>query len=143
MKYNLINKIIVKMQPKTIVFAHCDIPCGIYDPKAAEVAAETVEKMMALIADLGEINSKEAMNSFVRYVDVKEKHAEIVKHEIRIIWGDYFKPPHLEQYPDLHDKTWNILKTASACRVGTNIDDAKKLREQVADFANIFWESKK
>ena len=61
MKYNLINKIIVKMQPKTIVFAHCDIPCGIYDPKAAEVAAETVEKMMALIADLGEINSKEAI----------------------------------------------------------------------------------
>ena len=143
MKYNLINKIIVKIQPKTIVFAHCDIPCGIYDPKAAEVAAETVEKMMALIADLGEINSKEAMNSFARYVDVKEKHAEIDKHEIRIIWGDYFKPPHLEQYPDLHDKTWNILKTASACRVGTNIDDAKKLREQVADFANIFWESKK
>ena len=80
MKYNLINKIIVKMQPKTIVFAHCDIPCGIYDPKAAEVAAETVEKMMALIADLGEISSKESMNSFARYVDVKEKHAEIVKH---------------------------------------------------------------
>jgi nickel superoxide dismutase len=142
-KNNLFNKVILNFIPKTTAFAHCDIPCGIYDPKAAETAAETVEKMMTLIADLGETNSKDALNSMARYVDVKEKHAEIVKHEVRIIWGDYFKPPHLEQFPDIHDKTWNILKTASACRVGTSLDDAKKLREQVAEFAKIFWETKK
>jgi nickel superoxide dismutase len=142
-KSKLTNIIFNALEPKLTASAHCDIPCGIYNPIAAEIAAETVTKMMNLIADLADTSSKESLNSIARYIDIKEKNAEIVKHEIRIIWGDYFKPPHLEKYPDLHEKTWNIMKTASSCRVGINIDDATKLQSQVSDFDKIFWDSKK
>ncbi len=130
------------IRPQQRGYAHCDIPCGIYDPKEAQLAAETVEKMMTLIADLGETSSPEHLNSFVRYVHVKEEHAEKVKQQVRVIWGDYFKPPHLETFPDLHTKVWNIMKTASACKQGVNLDDAKRLRAEVDEFAEMFWKTK-
>lgn len=130
------------LRPNTVAYAHCDIPCGIYDPKAAQVAAETVEKMMTLIADLQNAGEKAGQASLARYVAVKEQHAEKVKQEVRVIWGDYFKPPHLELFPNLHTDVWNIMKTASACRQGTNIEDAKRLRAQVDEFAAMFAKSK-
>jgi nickel superoxide dismutase len=136
---NAIERLI---RPGEQAFAHCDIPCGIYDPKEAQLAAESVEKMMTMIADLGEAQSLEHLNSFVRYVQVKEEHAEKVKHQVRIIWGDYFKPPHLEQFPDLHTKVWDIMKTAGACKQGVNLDDAKRLRAEVDEFAEMFWKTK-
>ena len=108
------------LRPRAIAYAHCDIPCGIYDPKAAQTAAETVEKMMTLISELpaageGPAAQVEWHQALARCVATKEQHAELVKHEVRVIWGDYFKPPHLEAYPDLHAKVWNIMKRASAC----------------------------
>ncbi|MFB0901138.1 MAG: superoxide dismutase [Ni], partial [Dehalococcoidia bacterium] len=86
-KSKLTNIIFNALEPKLTASAHCDIPCGIYNPIAAEIAAETVTKMMNLIADLADTSSKESLNSIARYIDIKEKNAEIVKHEIRIIWG--------------------------------------------------------
>lgn len=130
------------IRPSQRAYAHCDVPCGIYDPKEAQIAAETVEKMMTLIAALGETTSPEHLNSFVRYVQVKEEHAERVKQAVRVIWGDYFKPPHLEMFPDLHTKVWNIMKTAGACKQGVNLDDAKRLRAEVDEFADMFWKTK-
>ncbi|MCY4639052.1 MAG: superoxide dismutase, Ni [Chloroflexi bacterium] len=131
------------VRPPAIGHAHCDIPCGIYDPHTAQQGAETVEKMMTLIADLGDdVSGAAAANSMSRYVTVKEEHSEIVKHEVRIIWGDYFKPPHLEQYPDLHDKVWNIMKLAAACKQGTSVEDARALRAAVDEFAEMFWATK-
>lgn len=130
------------IRPRDTAYAHCDIPCGIYDPKAAQIAAETVEKMMTLMADLPPGDDVAYHNSMARYVAVKEQHAEILKHEVRVIWGDYFKPPHLEAFPDLHTQVWNILKLASACKVGTNVADAAELRTAVDGFAGMFWQSK-
>jgi len=131
------------LRPPAVGHAHCDIPCGIYHPHIAQQGAETVEKMMTLIADLGDAPAgTAALNSLARYVHVKEEHAEIVKHEVRVIWGDYFKPPHVEQFPDLHDKVWNIMKIAGACKQGTSVDDAKALRAAVDEFADMFWKTK-
>ena len=132
-----------RLQPSRVAHAHCDIPCGIYDPRPAEIAAETVEKMVSLIGDLGADDGSVAWrNSFSRYVTVKEQHAEIVKHEVLIIWGDYFKPPHVEMFPALHDTVWNLVKLAGYNKQNVDAAKAAELRSAVKAFGEMFWESK-
>jgi nickel superoxide dismutase len=132
------------LRPPTTAYAHCDVPCGIYDPHAAELAARTVARMVELIGQLPKENPTEAdRNKFVRCVTVKEQHAEIVKHEITVIWADYFKPEHLERYPDLHDRTWKILKLAGKNKQNIDAAAAAELEAAVKEFADIFWSTKK
>lgn len=121
------------------VFAHCDIPCGIYDPHAAQMAAHTVLRMTKLIQ---EAESKHDKAQFVRLVKVKEEHAEIVKREVAIIWGDYFKEEKAKDTSDLHQKVWNILKLASKAKQGVDEKTAQDLLAAVQEFAEIFWKSK-
>lgn len=128
-------------------YAHCDIPCGIYDPYPAQIAAHTVIRMTQLIGEAhAESDSKEdqkkLMHTIARYTHVKEEHAEIVKKEIRVIWGDYFKPEHLKEYPKLHEMVFNIMKHASKARQEVNMEEAQKLLEEVQKFAEIFWKTK-
>ncbi len=129
--------------------AHCDIPCGIYDPHHMQIAALTVVRMHQLIealerpgADAPIEARNKAGNSIVRYIAVKEEHAELVKKEVRIIWGDYFKPEHLEKYPDLNDVVWGILKLAGKTRQEINMQFAQDLLAQTQKFAEIFWDTK-
>jgi nickel superoxide dismutase len=128
------------LRPAEKAYAHCDIPCGIYDPGTAQLGAETVEKMMTLLADLGGPGDDLVAygNSVTRFVAIKEQHAEMVKQEVRIIWGDFIKPPDLAVVPEVHDVVWEIMRLGSACRQGTSIDDAKALRAKVDEFAEIF-----
>lgn len=133
------------LRPADTAHAHCDIPCGIYDPATAQLGAETVEKMMTLIAGLSRPGADGSdadvaayHNSISRFVAIKEQHAELVKHEVRIIWGDFMKPPDLETAPNLHDVVWNIMRLGSACRQGTSLDDARALRSAVDEFAELF-----
>ncbi|MBI4894922.1 MAG: superoxide dismutase, Ni [Candidatus Aenigmarchaeota archaeon] len=127
------------------VNAHCDVPCGIYDPHRMQVAAHTVIRMIDLMHDL-EKNHKthdaEFRNTFFRHVMVKEEHAEIVKHEARILWGDYFKPEHLKEYPDLHELVWNIMKLCSKVKQGTDKKVSEDLLEATRKLAEIFWKTK-
>jgi nickel superoxide dismutase len=132
------------LKPATTVHAHCDVPCGIYDPHGAELAARTVARMVELIGQLPKENPTEADRlKFVRCVTIKEQHAEIVKHEIQVIWSDYFKPEHVERYPDLHDRTWKILKLASKNKQTIDAAAAAELEAAVKEFADIFWSTKK
>ena len=128
------------LRPSEKAYAHCDIPCGIYDPTTAQLAAESVEKMMTLLADLGSPGDDIAAysNSVTRFISIKEQHAEMVKQEVRIIWGDFIKPPDLAVVPEVHDVVWEIMRLGSACRQGTSVDDAKALRAKVDEFAEIF-----
>ena len=130
------------LAPTTTARAHCDIPCGIYDPHEAEVAARTVARMVELIGGI-EGSDVEAQNKFARCVRVKEEHAEKVKREVQIIWSDYFKPEHLTAYPDLHDKVWKILKLASKNKQSVDADAAAQLEAAVKEFGEIFWATKK
>ena len=125
------------------VHAHCDIPCGVYETNTMRNAAHTCKVMVQKIKELGDVSDLEHHNSFVRMVMTKEKHAETVKHEVRILWGDYFKQEHLEAYPDLHDKVWTILKQASAVKQTVDEAEAQKLIDQVLEFAEIFAATKK
>ncbi len=132
------------LRPARTAHAHCDIPCGIYDPHEAEIAAETVEKMVSLLNDLGENDGSIAFrNSTVRYIQAKEEHAEKVKRQVLIIWGDFIKPPHVEKFPDIHEKVWNLVKLAGANKVNADAELAANLRAGVKEFAEIFWEMKK
>jgi nickel superoxide dismutase len=125
--------------------AHCDIPCGIYDPSGAQIAALTVVRMVDLMAELeakGGAMDKSFANSMSRYIAVKEEHAEKAKHEIRVIWGDYIKPQHIEKYPQLHEVVYKIMQLGSKSRQTADRDTAVQFVDAVNQFAQIFWETK-
>ncbi len=143
------QKIMEKIFPLHTVEAHCDIPCGIYDPHEAQIAVLTVIRMNQLIQELlkpgpnaspAEVETYNAKLS--RYIRVKEDHAERCKHELRIIWGDYFKPEHLQQYPDLHTHFWSAMKLASKAKQEVNLQAAQDLLSAVQNVAEIFWKTK-
>ena len=122
--------------------AHCDVPCGIYDPITAQIAALTVVRMMDLMDGLdkgGEVAKKAYQNSMSRYIEVKEEHAEKAKHEIRVIWGDFIKPEHMEKYPSLNAITHNIMKFGSKSRQTADREAGVALVDAVNEFAEIFW----
>jgi nickel superoxide dismutase len=123
--------------------AHCDVPCGIYDPYAAQIAALTVLRMNQLAEGLqGGPGDLAYQNSMTRYVKAKEDHAEIVKHEVAVIWHDYIRPEFLEKYPDLHDRVFKLEKLAGQNKQQMNKDLAEQLLTGVQDFAALFWETK-
>jgi nickel superoxide dismutase len=122
--------------------AHCDVPCGIYDPITAQIAALTVVRMVDLMKDLGNQQDLASNNSLARYVAVKEEHAEKAKHEIRVIWGDYIKPNHVEEHPELHGLAHQIMQLGSKCRQTVDRDTAVQLVEAINQFAEIFWKTK-
>ena len=135
-----------KLLPIHEAYAHCDIPCGIYDPIAAKIAAQTVQKMVIRIQALKQPGNEAERaaydNSLSRYISVKEDHAEICKKEIDILWHDYFKPEHLEAYPDLHNDVWNTTKLASKNKQTVDMDAAEQLVAGVDKIATAFWASK-
>lgn len=135
--------------PPTPVYAHCDIPCGIYDPHEAQISALTVLRMMQLIQELpkpaagAKPEEVEAYHAKLgRYMLVKEQHAERVKSELRVIWGDYFTPDHAKQHPTLHESFFKVMKAASKARQSTSLADAQELVGQVQAIAEIFWQTK-
>jgi len=125
-----------------VAYAHCDIPCGIYDPAAAKTAADTVAKMVEKIQGFGGTDEA-SRNNFVRSVAVKEEHAQICKRELLILWSDYFKPEHLEKYPNLHDTFWKAAKLCSKNKQTVDAKAAADLQAAVKEIADIFWATKK
>ncbi len=125
--------------------AHCDIPCGIYDPHLAQVAALTVIRMDDLIADLvkgSHEENAEFHNSLTRYVAVKEEHAELAKREVRVIFGDYFKKEHVEKYPELPTLVHHIFQFGSKARQTASRENAMEFLNLINRFAEIYWETK-
>lgn len=142
-----IIKSIFSIIPYKIIYAHCDIPCGIYDPAAAQLAAKTVlvmvQKLKEIKAEPGSTEELQARNSFVRMVMNKEEHAQICKQELLILWTDYFKSEHLEKFPDLHAKIWNAAKLCSKNKQNVDLALAEELVKTVDEIAEMFAQSKK
>lgn len=127
------------------IAAHCDIPCKIYDPISAQIATLSVIRFMDLIAEL---ESQDHLSiaehaQLSRLVAEKEIHAEKAKHEVRVIWGDYFKQPQFDQFPDINTLVHNIMLAGSACRQGIERDKGIKLLSLINEFAEAFWATKK
>ncbi len=125
--------------------AHCDIPCGIYDPHLAEVAALTVVRMVDLMAELAAANKDKDIayhNSMARYIAVKEEHAELAKREVRVIWGDYIKQEQIDKFPELPGLVHKIMQLGSKARQGAGREAAMDLLNAVNRFAEIYWQTK-
>ncbi len=118
------------------VYAHCDLPCGVYDPAQARIEAVSVHEILKKYPDLDDQNK-------IRAIIIKEERAELVKHHLLVLWADYFKPEHLEKYPDLHNMFWMAIKQASNCKHHLDPEEGQKLVDQVDAIAKIFWETKK
>jgi len=128
-----------KLLPTYTVYAHCDIPCGIYDPKPAQIAASTVLKMVQKINDLPKDNPTFGdRNSFVRMVVVKEEHARKCKEELLILWTDYFKSEHISLFPNLHEIFWKAAKLCSKNKQEVSLESAQELIKAVDEIASMF-----
>lgn len=125
------------------VYAHCDLPCGIYETDSAVHAAVTCLRMIEKIEQIGELDSAEKYNGFVRAVHIKEQHAQKVKDQLYLLWSDYFKPEHLEKYPDLHNIFWETIKQASKVKQTVSRSEAEALVTKVSSIADLFADSKK
>ena len=137
-----VKRLADRLSPFGVAHAHCDIPCGIYDPHDAIQAAQTCIRMTELILETEDVSSLGARNNLIRYVAAKEEHAKKAKDDILIIWTDYFKPEHLEQYPNLHDLVWNACKLGSQVKQNVDMDAAEAFKASLEEIGKIFWETK-
>jgi len=117
-------------------YAHCDLPCGVYDPAQAKIEAQSVKMILEKMQDMDG-------DDRIRAVLVKEERSELVKHHLMVLWADYFKPEHLEQFPTLHETFWNAIKQASACKHHSDAADGEKLLKMVEEISDMFWATKK
>ena len=128
--------------------AHCDGPCGVYDPSSARIAAEAGLSMTKKILALEPPAAGDAAawaaysNTMSRYVAIKEEQTHLAKEELLVLWTDYFKPHHLEQYPNLHDTFWKAAKLCSAVKVEVNLEHAQELMDAIKEIHEIFWATK-
>jgi nickel superoxide dismutase len=133
--------------PVQTLYAHCDVPCGIYDPHGAQLAAKTVlvmiQKMKALTkdgdSDIAKLTYK---NNLTRMIVTKEQHADICKKEMLILWTDYFKPEHLEKFPNLHETIWKAAKLCSYNKQHVDEEKATELIAAVDEIAEIFAQTR-
>ena len=143
----MIHRLIARLDEKIgfeKVSAHCDIPCGIYDPVVAQINALTVIRMVDLITELeGAAPLSVADQAKLgRLVAQKETHALKVKEEVRVIWGDYFKQPQFDQVAGIHDLVHSIMMEGSKCRQSVDRAAAVELLNLVNQFAQAFWKTK-
>lgn len=139
----MFRKVVQTLFPAETVSAHCDGPCGVYDPAQARVHAEAVLSMTKKIMALDPADGSHATaNTLSRYIAIKEEEAHATKTDLLVLWTDYFKPVHLEQYPDLHDTFWQAAKLCSKVKVEVNLDAANELMAVVEKIHNIFWATK-
>jgi nickel superoxide dismutase len=126
------------LRPKHVASAHCDLPCGVYDPAQARIEAESVKAIMEKYA------ANEDPVFRTRALIIKEQRAELVKHHLWVLWTDYFTPPHLEQYPQLHQLFWDATKLAGAAAAKGTVDSGKadELLGKIDEISKIFWETK-
>lgn len=128
--------------------AHCDGPCGVYDPASVRIAAEAAVSMTKKILSMtppanGDAAAMAAyLNTVGRYVTIKEQQAHLAKEELLVLWTDYFKPHHLEQYPELHTTFWKAAKLCSAVKVEVSAQHAQELMDAVKEIHDIFWATK-
>ncbi|MFC9326581.1 superoxide dismutase, Ni [Kitasatospora sp. NPDC057015] len=122
--------------PRATAHAHCDLPCGVYDPAQARIEAESVK------ATQEKYQANEDAHFRARAIIIKEQRAEAVKHHISVLWSDYFKAPHFEKYPQLHQLINDTLKAASATKASTDPATGQALLDLIAEVDKIFWETK-
>lgn len=131
--FDLVDRVVEPLP----VYAHCDLPCGVYDPAQARIEADSVKGCIE------KFNASDDQVFKTRAVMIKEERADLVKHHLWVLWTDYFKPEHLEKYPQLHELFWKATKAAGDVKKSTDVGVADNLLSQISEIDKIFWETKK
>jgi nickel superoxide dismutase len=118
------------------VHAHCDLPCGVYDPAQARIEAESVKACMEKYAGSDEETFRQ------RAIQIKEERADLVKHHLWVLWTDYFKPNHLEAHPNLHEMFWKATKLAGDTKKTVDTKIAQELLDSIGEIDEVFWKTK-
>ena len=124
------------LRPRRLVHAHCDLPCGVYDPAQARIEAESVKQIQEKYQGSDDPIFKD------RAILIKEERADLVKHHLWVLWTYYFKPEHAQKYPNLNDLFWQATKEAGASKKSQDPAQGQKLLYQIDEIAKIFWETK-
>ncbi len=123
-------------------YAHCDIPCKIYDPAVSLVAALSVVRLTDILLEIDDLSSLDSQSKLARVVVQKEDEAQKVKDEVNIIWGDYFKEPQLEAFPETHEIVHGIMRLGSKCKQEVSREAAEELLRELNRFVDVFWKTK-
>ena len=124
------------LAPRRTVHAHCDLPCGVYDPAQARIEAESVKACQEKFQGSDDAEFR------ARAVSIKEERSTMVKEHLWVLWTDYFKPEHLEKHPNLHELFWNTTKEAGAAKKSNDPAQGQKLLDSIDEIAKVFWETK-
>ena len=124
------------LKPRKVAHAHCDLMCGVYDPAQARIEAESVKAIAEKYQDSDDDVFRQ------RCVILKEQRAEMVKHHLWVLWTDYFKPPHVEQFPNLHDLFWRATKKAGDAKKSMDPAVGQEVLDLIDEIADIFWKTK-
>lgn len=139
------SRIEALIRPSTVASAHCDLPCGIYDPAQARIEAESVRAIQERYQKADDFKgaTQTAEDYKARALAIKEQRANMVKEHLWVLWTDYFTPAHLEKYPQLHDTFWKATKLAGAAKKSQDPAQGQQLLDAIKEIDTIFWETKK
>ncbi|HEX9122117.1 MAG TPA: superoxide dismutase, Ni [Actinomycetota bacterium] len=132
------------LKPRRTVHAHCDLPCGVYDPAQARIEAESVKAIQTRYQDAEKFKTAgETVEDYkTRCLGIKEERADLVKHHLWVLWADYFKPEHLEKYPQLHESFWKATKAAGMAKKSQDPAQGQELLDAIDEISKVFWETK-
>ena len=130
------------LRPRRTASAHCDGPCGVYDPASARIAAEAVASMARKLEALPDGGDPATEHTRARFTAIKEQQAELAKHELNVLWTDYFKPEHAGANPQLWEVFWKAAKLCSRNKVEVSVAAAEELLDTVKEIHGIYWGSK-
>jgi nickel superoxide dismutase len=120
------------LRPAVTASAHCDLPCGVYDPEQARIEAESVYKIIE------KYNASSDEQFKTRAIVIKEERAELAKHHIDVLWSDYFKPEHVQKYPEITELCWKAAKQCSKVKGSLDIGDARALLDMIDKIADVW-----
>ena len=132
----MLKNLLLKLLPGQTAYAHCDLPCGVYDPAQARIEAQSVMNILSKYSEVHDEVTK------MRAILIKEQRAEMVKHHLWVLWTDYFKPEHLEKFPNLHDLFWRATKAAGQTKKSVDPADGQKLLDLIAEITDVFNQTK-
>jgi nickel superoxide dismutase len=133
---NRLLALVDRYSPPPLVSAHCDLPCGVYDPAQARIEAESVKGCQQKYQD----SDDEVFRQ--RAILIKEERADLVKHHLWVLWTDYFKPEHAEKYPELHQLFWDATKAAGQAKKSQDPAQGQELLDLIEQIDKIYWETK-
>lgn len=133
---------IIDFLPEQDAFAHCDIPCGIYDPHQAQLAAHTVIRMTQLLTEIKQDDDLKSDHAIARITHVKEEHSDLIEDELNTLRDDYFKEEHFKEYPNLDELFTKALKASAKARQNIDIDAAQEVLSVTQEIAEIFFKTK-